>query len=170
MKIPIVNERDEILYYKEREETTREEIRRIVGLNVFNQKGEVLIAKRGPLKVHDPNLWGPAVAGTVEEGETYDENVVKEAQEEIGLVDFEPVFLKKMFYETDNARRFTSVYYAVINSEERELILQEDEVAEIKWVTVEDLEKWFIGKPEEFIPSFSRTLETIKEIQNILKR
>jgi isopentenyldiphosphate isomerase len=65
MKIPIVNEQDEILYYKEREETTRDEIRRIVSLYVFNEKNEVLIAKRHSSKTLDPNLWGPAVAGTV---------------------------------------------------------------------------------------------------------
>lgn len=168
MKIPIVNEQDEILYYKEREETTVDEIRRIIALQVFNEKDEVLIAQRHSNKKIDPNLWGPAVAGTVDEGFTYDETVIKEAEEEIGLKNIQPIFLKKLFYETHNARRFTSVYYVTINSVERELVLQEDEVSEVKWISVPELEKWFADMPEEFVPSFSRTLETIKEVQRKL--
>ena len=42
MRIPIVNEQDEVMVYKERERTTREDIRRIVSLIVFNEKGEVI--------------------------------------------------------------------------------------------------------------------------------
>ena len=36
MKIPIVDKNDNIIGYKERAETTREDIRRIVGLYVFS--------------------------------------------------------------------------------------------------------------------------------------
>jgi len=167
MKIPIVNKQDEVIGYKEREETTREDIRRIVGLNVFNEKGEVLIAKRQTTKTIDPDKWGPAVAGTVDDGYDYDTTVVKEAEEEIGLTNIKPIFLKKMFYETYNARRFTAVYYVTINSLENALTLQEEEVAEIKWINLSKLEKWFEEKPEDFIPSFARTLENIKEIYAI---
>ncbi len=164
MKIPIVNEQDEIIGYKEREETTPKDIRRIVGLDVLNEKGEVLVAKRNLDKKIDPNLWGPSVAGTVDEGFNYDETVLKEAEEEIGLFDVKPVFLKKYFYETPKSRRWCQRYYVIINSKERELKRQESEVAELKWVSIEDLEKWWKEKPEEFIPSFERTLDFIKEV------
>lgn len=164
MRIPIVNEKDEVLYYKEREETTREDIRRIIGLNVFNEKGEVLIAKRQSDKKIDPDKWGPSVAGTVDEGYDYDDTVVKEAEEEIGLKNIKPIFLKKYFYETSNASRFVSFYYVVINSTERELHLQEEEVAEIKWISLNDLEKWVKESPEDFTPSFpTGSLVNMKE-------
>lgn len=162
MKIPIVNEQDEIIGYKKREETTREDIRRIVGLDVFNEKGEVLIAKRNPDKKIDPDVWGPSVAGTVDEGEDYDSTVLKEAEEEIGLTNIQPIFIHKYFYETENSRRWCSRYYVLINSE-RELHRQESEVAELKWITIEDLETWSKEKPEEFIPSIVRTINFIKE-------
>ena len=121
MRIPIVNEQDEIIEYKERNDALRGDIRRIVSLSVFNEKREVLIAKRQANKILDPNKWGPSVAGTVDEGEDYDSTVVKEAEEEIGLKNIKPIFLKKYFYETNNARRFSSVYYVIINSRERVL-------------------------------------------------
>lgn len=170
MKIPIVNEQDEVLYYKERDETTPDEIRRIVSLYVFNQNHEVLIAKRCHLKKLDPNLWGPSVAGTVEEGETYDSNVIKEAQEELGLTNIQPIFYKKLFYTTQHTRRFNSRYYVVINSAEREFVLQESEVSEIKWTSLEDLENWFNERPQDFVPSFrDGALPNMKAIYEILK-
>jgi len=117
-RIPIVNEQDEIIAYKERKETTRDDIRRIIGLDVFNEKGEVLIAKRHVNKEIDPDLWGPSVAGTVDEGFDYDGTVLKEAEEEIGLVDITPVFSSKYFYETPYSRRWCTRYYVLINSRE----------------------------------------------------
>jgi isopentenyl-diphosphate delta-isomerase len=164
MKIPIVNEQDEVIAYKEREETTREDIRRIVALYIFNEKHEALIAKRQSTKNIDPNLWGPSVAGTVDEGYDYDATVLKEAEEEVGLRNIQPIFLKKMFYETANARRFTGVYYCYVNSVETQFVLQVDEVAEVKWISLPDLEEWYSKNPEDFVPSFYRTLENIKEI------
>ncbi len=163
MRIPIVNEQDEIIAYKTREETTREDIRRIVGLNVFNENNEILIAKRQANKSIHPNVWGPAVAGTVDEGYDYDDTMVKEMGEEIGLFDVKPIFVKKMYYEDETQRRFTGVYYAIVNSKEFTPIIQESEVAEIKWISLEDLEKWYQDKPQDFIPSFQRTIDNIKE-------
>lgn len=163
MKIPIVDENDNLINFKEREEATREDIRRIIALHVFNEKKEILIAKRDASKTIDPNKWGPSVAGTVDEGYDYDDTVVKEAEEEIGLKNIKPLFLKKMFYETYNARRFTGVYYLVIDSNTK-LTIQKEEVSEIKWITISDLEKWFKNNPDDFIPSFQRSMDIIKEI------
>lgn len=164
MKIPIVNEKDEVICYKDREETTREDIRRIVSLCVFNEKGEVLIAKRQKDKKIDPDVQGPSVAGTVDEGYDYDDTVVKEAEEEIGLKDIQPIFLNKYYYETINARRWSSRYYLQINSKERELHKQESEVSELKWISIEDLEKWVKERPQDFVPNFPKgSLVNIKE-------
>ena len=57
-RIPIVNEQDEIVCYKEREEATREDIRRITSLFLFNEKGETLLARRHPNKLISPNRGG----------------------------------------------------------------------------------------------------------------
>ena len=169
MKIPIVDENDNIISYKEREETTREDIRRIVSLNVFNEKGEVLIAKRHKDKKIDPDVWGPSVAGTVDEGYDYDSTVIKEAEEEIGLTNISPIFLNRFFYENKNARRWCSRYYVVINSKETELKKQDEKVSELKWITLPDLEKFSNDHPEEFILSFAQSLKNIKDIYELIK-
>ena len=168
MKIPIVNEQDEIICYKEREEATREDIRRLIALLVFNEKGEVLIAKRQSTKKIDPNLWGPSVAGTVDAGEEYDTTVIRETEEEIGLKDIKPTFLKKRYYETFNARRFSNLYYVIVDSKTI-FHLQAEEVAEVKWITIPDLEKWVTEHPEAFTPNFPKgSLVDFKETYQLL--
>ena len=100
----------------------------------------------------------------MDEGFSYDDTVIKEAKEEIGLSNIKPIFLKKYFYETVNARRFSSVYYITINSQKTKLTKQEDEVSELKWIDFKELQKWFDEKPEEFVPSFKNAINNIKEI------
>lgn len=96
MKIPIVNESDEVIAYKERESIAVEDIYRVSALWVKNSKGESLLAQRAFTKKHSPGKWEPAVAGTVEEGEDYDSNIIKEIEEELGLKDIKIFKAKKI--------------------------------------------------------------------------
>ena len=141
-RIPIVNEQDEIVCYKEREEATREDIRRITSLFLFNEKGETLLARRHPNKLISPNRWGPAVEGTVDEGYDYDATIVKEMEEELGLKTIQPIFISKEFYATLEAKRFCSYYYAVV-SENIKFTLQESEVSEVRWISYQILKDGF---------------------------
>ncbi len=44
-------------------------------------------------------------------------------------------------------------------------MLQEEEVSEIKWISLENLEKWYSERPEDFVPSFKDgSLANMKEI------
>ena len=94
MKIPIVDENDNIIGYKDREHKRSEDIFRITHVWIFNKKNQFLIAKRHHSKKVSPNKWSPAVAGTVEEGESYESNARKEAEEELGLknLNLKPLF------------------------------------------------------------------------------
>src|SRR3989338_10763955 len=96
MRIPIVNEQDEIIGYKDRKDRNKVDIARITGLWLWNEKGEALLAQRSFNKKMHPGMWGPAVAGTVEEGETYESNIIKESEEEIGLLGFRPILGTKI--------------------------------------------------------------------------
>ena len=89
-KIVIVDEDDNVIGHKERGLVGRGDIYRVSALWITNSKGKILLARRALTKSHDPGKWGPAVAGTVEEGEDYRDNIVKEAGEEIGLRNIKP--------------------------------------------------------------------------------
>src|SRR3989338_4963070 len=96
MKIPIVDENDEIIEYKDEKDRKPEDICRVAGLWVTAPNGDILLAQRAFVKKRSPGVWGPAVAGTVEEGETYEQNIIKEAEEEIGLKNLKPIFGPKI--------------------------------------------------------------------------
>ena len=87
MIIPIVDEDDNILCYKDASERDgTKEITRTSALWLSNEQGEFLVAKRSKYKKFHPNLWNISVSGTNEEGETYESNIVKETKEELGVV------------------------------------------------------------------------------------
>src|SRR3989338_2507367 len=131
MRITIVNEQDEIIGYKDRKNRNTVDITRITALWLWNEKGEALLAQRAFSKSINPGLWGPAVAGTVEEGETYASNIVKEAEEEIGLKNLRPVLDQKLRRTTKHAY-FAQWFVATISSD-YPLVKQDSEVEAIKW-------------------------------------
>lgn len=70
-QIIVVDKDDKIITYKKRGTLLSKDIYRVSALWITNKKGEVLLAKRAMDKKLYPGCWGPAVAGTVEKGETY---------------------------------------------------------------------------------------------------
>ena len=83
--IPIVDEKDNLLCYKERGLVKSRDIYRVSSLCIINNKNQILLGRRALTKSHNPGRWGLSVEGTVEKGETYDSNMIKEAEEELGL-------------------------------------------------------------------------------------
>lgn len=165
MRIPIVNEKDEILYYKDStERDLKKEITRISGLWVTNEKGEFLIAKRSKNKKHHPNIWGPSAAGSVEEGETYKSNIIKEAREEIGI-DIGGVVLGPKKRVSSSHEYFCQYFFVKIPSGTA-FILQESEVDEVRWISLQELKNWCSKNPEEFVPSFMKNIDVIENYEN----
>lgn len=149
MKIPIVDEQDNILGYKDRKDRLPGEITRVAALWVGTNDGEVLLAQRAFTKKDSPGLWGPAVAGSVEEGETYESNIIKEAEEEIGLKNLKPILGPKV-RRSGTHEYFAQVFFAII-PKDYPLAKQDEEVEEIRWFTKDELYKLLNEKPEMFL-------------------
>jgi isopentenyldiphosphate isomerase len=153
MKIQIVNEKDELIGVKERSEidyTT--DIYRVSALWLTNSLGQALLAKRAATKDKDPSKWGPAVAGTIEEDETYDSNIYKEAEEEIGLTGVEFTKTRKLY--TDHPRKaFTQWYAGTVNREINDFTRQVEEVDELAWVDVAEMKQDLESDPDKYIPA-----------------
>jgi len=157
MRIPIVNEQDEIIEYKDAKDRDPKEITRITALWLWNEKGEVLLAQRAFTKKQYAGKWGPAVAGSVEEGETYESNIIKEAEEEIGLKNLKPQTDRKLRRTAGHAY-FGQWFTATIPSDYM-LTKQDSEVEAIKWFTKEELFRTMEDKPEIFLHSLKETAE-----------
>jgi isopentenyl-diphosphate delta-isomerase len=150
MKIPIVDEDDNIIEYKERDNRDLNVIYRVSSLWITDTDGKILLARRAFNKSHDPGKWGPAVAGTVEEGETYEQNIIKEAEEEIGLKDIKPITgIKKRRNAKWNY--FNQEFLLVLPTGFNDFKIQEDEVSEVKWFTKEELIKELKDYPDNFL-------------------
>jgi isopentenyldiphosphate isomerase len=163
MKIVIVNENDVPVGTKERNELASSDIYRVSALWLTNSKGQHLMAQRALSKKKNPGKWGPAVAGTVEEGETYETNIVKEIQEEIGIALPIERLRKGPHMRRENAtnRYFSQWYFATVDKELDEFTYPEQEVMALKWFTEEELRQALSERPEDFIPSIEEWLEPV---------
>lgn len=156
MKIQIVNNQDEPVGVKERSEIDyKNDIYRVSALWLMNSKGQTLLGQRAFTKDKDPGKWGPAVAGTIDEGETYDDNIYKEADEEIGLTGVR--FVKGNKIRITYPRNcFFQWYFATIDRGTDTFKKQVDEVAELEWIDVEQVKQELQTNPDKYIPGMKQ--------------
>lgn len=158
MKIYVVDENDEVIELKERSEIRSEDIYRVSGLWITNSKDEVLLAQRSFDRKHDPGKWGPGVAGTVEAGESYVQNMIKEVEEELGLKDIK-IEIGPKYRNQGEHNYFVQWFIAEIDKNADELEIQEEEVEKLRWISKSDLLNEFKNQPENFIGSAKNWIE-----------
>jgi len=160
-KIIVVDEDDNVLGSKERELVDKENLRyRVSALWIKNSKNEILLARRAFTKTHDPGKWGPAAAGTVEEGETYESNIIKEAEEELGLKEIK--IKKAQKTKRDGKHRyFVQRFTSVVDIPISKFKFQKEEVAEVKWFSKEDIELQLKTHPEQFLDSIKEQIKLL---------
>jgi len=149
-KIIVVDENDRVVGIKDRKNLAKRDIYRVSALWLTNSHGQVLLAKRAKTKLHDPLKWGPAVAGTVENGETYYSNIIKEIDEEIGVSN---VTLTKgpKIRRSGKYNHFTQWFFLCFDKDIDEFQIQKDEVEEIKWFPINQLKKKMNDNPQDFL-------------------
>lgn len=165
-KVIIVDKNDNIIGEKYRHELDDTiDIIRVSGIWIENEKGELLLAQRSFDKKHDPGKWGPAAAGTIEVGETYESNILKEIEEEIGVfLELKDIVDTGTFFYKTSHQFFSRNFYANINSKTK-FTLQESEVASIKWVTWDFLTKDILNNSDNYISSLKGGEGIVKQIK-----
>jgi isopentenyldiphosphate isomerase len=150
----VTDDHDNITGYKDRHSFVPGEYMRISMVWIENSSGQVLLARRSPNKKAHPNVWGPAASGTVEKGETYESNMYKEADEEIGLtgVKFEE-YRKLSWLNVDGIGRHAMVYTAVLDRPVESFKIQAEEVAEVAWRDKQELFADVKANPENYVGS-----------------
>jgi len=150
--IVIVDGTDNIIGSKPRDIVDKEKLKyRVSGLWIKNSNGESLLARRAYTKTHYPGRWGPAVAGTIDEGESYRGNIIKEAKEELGLQDIEIEEASKI-QTSGEYNHFTQWFISIIDKPSKDFKIQEEEVVEVKWFSKEELLEQLKNNPKEFVP------------------
>lgn len=157
-QIIIVNQDDKIIGYKRRGTLNQSDIYRVSALWIQNSKGDILLTQRKLTKKNSPGRWQPAVAGTNEEGESYESNIVKETEEEIGLTDHCLKKAQKSRYF--GKHNFFGRWFVLITDKKlEEFTIQETEVEQIKWFKKEELLNKLNKNPDKFVRSIKEGID-----------
>ena len=165
-RVIVVDGKDNEIALKTYAELKYEDIYRVTALWLTDETGKYyLITQRKWTKHNDPGKWMASVSGTVEEGETYDQNIVTEIHEEIGLTGLELEKVTKLFLDEGKHKFFVQWYKSAVNKEEAKIIIEEDEVEDYKWIAIDELIADVDRNPDKYVPSMRKSLEIIGAIK-----
>ncbi len=102
-----------------------------------------------------------AVSGTVEEGETFDGNIVKETEEEIGLTGVDIHKERKYFIDDGSYKYFVQKYSASVDKDATKITIQEDEVEGYAWIRISELINDVRNNPDKYVPSMMDGLKSL---------
>lgn len=103
---PIVDEQGNIIGAATRGECHNgsKKLHPVVHLHVFNSQGELYLQQRPQWKDIQPGKWDTAVGGHVDLGESVEIALKREADEELGMKNFDPEFLTSYVFESDREK------------------------------------------------------------------
>lgn len=149
----VVNESDEVVGRAPRSEVHRRKLlHRAVHVLVFNSRGELFLQQRSLAKDDFPGAWDSSSAGHVTSGDDYDITVIREVEEELGvLLATAPDLLFKLPASAETGWEFCRVYRAV---HEGPFVLQPSELRGGGWFSPEAVNEWIARRPQDFSSAF----------------
>lgn len=109
----------------------------VVHLHILNREGKLYLQKRSMKKDLLPGYWDTAVGGHIGYGELLYEALYREAGEELGMLEFNPTFIKSYVNENEYERELVNVFACVGNFTPRP---DHDEVSEGRYWTYDEIE------------------------------
>ncbi|WP_417429255.1 isopentenyl-diphosphate Delta-isomerase [Halpernia sp.] len=139
-------------------------LHRAFSVFLFNDKGEMLLQKRASEKYHSPEQWTNAVCSHPKLNESYLDAANRRLSEELGI-------------NTDLKEKFNFIYKAEVGKNlweheldhvfvgnfEGDFKLNKNEVSEIRYISLKDLENEMQEKPENFTEWFKIILKEYKQ-------
>lgn len=161
-----VDEQDREIGSIEKMEAHRQGVlHRAFSILVLNKKGELLLQRRALHKYHTPGLWSNTCCSHQRVGEALEEAVARRLQEELGFTcDCKEIHHFKYYVEFDNGLIEHEMDHVFIGEYDGEVIPNNEEVDEIRWVKLEDLRQEMKEKPEEFTYWFKILMEQLEQL------
>ena len=129
----------------------------VIHIHIIDRFSRIYLQKRSMRKDIQPGKWDTAVGGHVSYGESLIEAVYREASEELGFTEFNPIYLETYEFESSVEREMVNVFAAVGSYE---LHPDLDEVDEGRWWELADIDA-NIGKGI-FTPNFESEYRMIR--------
>ena len=125
---------------------------------IVNDKNEVLLQKRSPNKDSHPNMWDISSAGHLSAGDDSISGAIREIKEELG-VDVYAEQLKLIgirkkagkYTSTFINSEFNDIYLLRLSLDLNKIVLQEEEVSEVKYVPLEEFRNMIKNKDETLL-------------------
>ena len=121
----------------------------VVHLHLFNSAGELFLQKRAMTKDIQPGKWDTSVGGHVGLNETIIEALSREVDEELGLQNIIPEFLRRYVWESPQERELVNSFST---SNDKSPVINLNEIDEGKFWSFKEI-KNNIGK-NIFTPNF----------------
>lgn len=130
----------------------------VIHIHIIDRFSRIYLQKRSMKKDIQPGRWDTAVGGHVSYGESILEAVFREASEELGFMEFNPIHIETYEFESSIEREMVNVFAAVGSFE-----LHPDlyEVDEGRWWDISDIDA-NIGKGI-FTPNFESEYTMIRQ-------
>jgi len=129
----------------------------VIHIHIIDRFSRIYLQKRSMRKDIQPGKWDTAVGGHVSYGESLIEAVYREASEELGFTEFNPIYLETYEFESAVEKEMVNVFAAVGSYE---LHPDLDEVDEGRWWDLADIDA-NMGK-EIFTPNFESEFQMIR--------
>ncbi len=133
---------------------------RVIQVWVINSNNELLLQKRSANKDSCPNMWYVSLGGHIEANEDNRQTIIREFSEELGLDvsnQMDEIKYLYTFHEIavlndgqfiDN--EFYDVYFIKMDLDPETLVLQEDEVSEVKFIGYHEFKQAVINKDKSY--------------------
>lgn len=164
-QVVLVSEKDEVLGLMEKQQAHESGLlHRAFSVFLFNEMGKMLLQKRASGKYHSPDQWTNAVCSHPKLGESYLDGAKRRLKEELGIEaeiteKFHFIYKAKVggnLWEHELDYVFTGIY-------EGEFHLNQDEVSEVRYISLENLDEELAKNPEHFTEWFKIILKEYRE-------
>lgn len=108
----------------------------VVHLHVINNNGEILLQKRADNKDIQLGKWDTSVGGHVDYGEDVADALTREVREELGIEQFEPVFIHRYKFISNIEAELVNSFYTIYDGPFK---ADPQEISEIRFWKIQDI-------------------------------